>query len=104
LLLSAAPLFIASLYIFFVLSLLTIFITSSIKVQPVKFTSNQNKHDVFRSASNAARDFPGRVRLREYLTLAYSTQRRPFSSSFVQYFQQCSEKLKGTKKRIRKLH
>jgi hypothetical protein len=37
----------------------------------LKFTSNQNKHDVFRSASNAARDFPGRIRhrlnLAEYL-------------------------------------
>jgi hypothetical protein len=36
-------------------------------VLPVKFTSNYNKHDVFRSASNAARDFPGRIRHRDFL-------------------------------------
>jgi hypothetical protein len=33
----------------------------------MKITSNQNKHDVFRSASSAARGFPDRIRHRYLL-------------------------------------
>jgi hypothetical protein len=62
------------IHLFDLLLLLLFYNSSSVirgKVFPVKLASNQNKHNVLWSASNAARDFPGRIRHR-YLTFVYS--------------------------------
>lgn len=35
--------------------------TSVLKILPIKFPSNQNKHDIFQSVINAAHDLPGHI-------------------------------------------
>jgi hypothetical protein len=53
------------LFVLLLMSLFKIFLV--LKSMSDTFTSNQNKHDVFRSVSDAARDFPGSIRHRDLL-------------------------------------